>query len=264
MAVANIQECLEKLTIDLQTVTVDLDEFRDIQVAFLKAGTPDCEIPTDHAIHATLLAAAAHRGVRFILSGVNVATEGGGVPAWSQGHNDWGHIRGIHKLFGTRGIRSFPHVTPVGLMWYALIRRVRSVALLDYVDDDKGAAIRTLQQELGWRYYGGKHYESIYTRSVQGYVLPPRFGFEKRRHHLSSLIWSGQANREAAMDEIRSPDYPAQLQEQDRALVGERLGVTPNDSDRILEQQPRSSWDYPSYKKSLGANKPLLSLYRIM
>ena len=34
--------------------------------------------------------------------------------------------------------------------------------------------------ELGWRDYGGKHYESIFTRFFQGYYLPTKFGYDKR------------------------------------------------------------------------------------
>ena len=49
LAVGNIKRVLERLGIDLYTVVLDWEEFRDLQLAFLRAGVPDCEIPTDHA-----------------------------------------------------------------------------------------------------------------------------------------------------------------------------------------------------------------------
>ncbi|KAG1157275.1 hypothetical protein G6F35_019191 [Rhizopus arrhizus] len=55
--------------------------------------------------------------------------------------------------------------------------------------------MHVMQDELGWQYYGGKHYESIYTRWYQGYYLPTKFGFDKRRAHLSALVCAGQIDR---------------------------------------------------------------------
>ena len=86
LAVSNIEKTLKKLNIDLYTYVLNWDEFRDFQLSFLRASTPDAEIPTDHAILSVLYLAAVCENVRFILSGHNTATEGGGVGAWSQGH----------------------------------------------------------------------------------------------------------------------------------------------------------------------------------
>ncbi|MBK8773971.1 MAG: N-acetyl sugar amidotransferase, partial [Chitinophagaceae bacterium] len=53
---------------------------------------------------------------------------------------------------------------------------------MPYIKDDVKLL---LQKELNWKDYGGKHYESIWTRFYQGYILPVKFGIDKRKAHLS-------------------------------------------------------------------------------
>jgi hypothetical protein len=261
LSVNNIKKTLEKLGIDLYTYVIDWEEFRDLQLSFLKASTPDSEIPTDHAILAVLYRVAVRENVQYIISGHNTATEGGGVAAWSQGHADWGYIKGLQKAFGHKRLKSFPHYGPLGFAYYALIKRIRWIQLLDYIDYDKKSVMTTLENELGWIYYGGKHYESIYTRFYQGYILPEKFGFDKKRLHLSSLIWSGQMSREAALADMIINDYPLELRDQDKEFVIKKLGIPKEEFESIMSQTQRSFWDYPSYKKIVYRFKWLVGFY---
>ena len=100
LAVENIQKTLDKLDIDLDTYVIDWDEFSDLQIAFLKASVPDGEIPTDHGIDALMWQKAAEHGVKYILSGMNFATESISVTDWSYGHSDWRYIKNIHQMYG--------------------------------------------------------------------------------------------------------------------------------------------------------------------
>jgi N-acetyl sugar amidotransferase len=260
LAVSNIEKTLKTLSIDLFTYVMDWDEFKDLQLSFLKASTPDSEIPTDHAILALLYQLAARENIQYVLSGHNTATEGGGVAAWSQGHGDWLYIKSIQKQFGKISLKSFPHYGPFLYIYYTLIKKVRWHQILDYLNYDKSNALDVLQKELCWKYYGGKHYESIYTRFYQGYILPKKFGFDKKRLHLSSLIWSGQMSREQAMEEMKINEYSDDLQKQDRAFVIKKLGITEVEFEKIMNLPQKSFWDYPSYKK-IFKNKQLLSFY---
>jgi len=261
MAVSNMKKTFEKLDIDLRNYDADCEEFYDLQLAFLKASTPDSEIPTDHALLAALYEVAARENIQFILSGHNTGTEGGGVAAWSQGHGDWGYIKGVYKKFGNgTTLKSFPHYGPFRFIYYTLIKKIKWIQILDYLDYDKKDVMTILENELDWKYYGGKHYESIYTRFVQGYILPNKFGFDKRRLHLSSLIWSGQISRDDALEEMTKPDYPAELQDQDREFVEGKLGISHEEFEQIMNSSVKSFWDYPSYKKKFK-NKQLLSVY---
>jgi len=244
LAVKNIEKTLKRLDIDLYTYVLDWEEFRDLQLSFLKASTPDSEIPSDHAIFAVMRQTAAKIGVKYIVSGLNVRTESHHASAWSQGHNDWRYIWGIQRRFGTTSLRSYPHYGLLAFQRYRVTQRW--IDILNYLDYVKSEAMRTLEQEIGWTYYGGKHYESIYTRFFQGYILPVKFGFDKRRTHLSSLICSGEITREAALAELREPTYPLSMQEEDREYVVKKLGLTDKEFEAIMKLPKRTYWDYPS------------------
>ena len=245
LAVQNIHLALERLGIDLHTHVLDWEEFRDLQVAFLRASTPDSEIPTDHAIVAALVQAARKHGVRAIISGANHRTESHLPPAWSRGHMDWRYISSIHRRFGVRPLRTFPHLGYWSARRYQ--RGSQRVDMLDYLDYSRDDARRVLESELGWRDYGGKHHESIYTRFYQGYLLPRKFGFDKRKSHLSSLICSGQLSRAEALNELVLPPYPLEQQAADREYVIKKLRLTEEEFESIMCTPPRTFWDYPSY-----------------
>ena len=262
-AVRNIERALAALKIDLFTEVLDWREFRDLQIAFLRASTPDGEIPTDHAIAALLYREAARRGVRYIVDGRNLTTEGILAPSWSQGHGDWKYIRGVQSRFGTRRLRTFPHFGILELAYYTMVRRLKTVSVLNYVPYVKADVMRVIEQELGWEYYGGKHYESVYTRFFQGYILPQKFGIDKRKAHLSTLICSGQITREQALAELTAPVYPPGLLDQDRRFVVKKLELSEEEFAAIMALPPRSFWDYPSYRKHpVFRSRRLLTLYR--
>lgn len=244
LATKNIEHVLRGIGIDLHTHVVDWDEFRDLQLAFLKASTPDGEIPTDHAIGALLWKEAARRGIRYIISGMNFATESISVPDWSYGHSDWRFIKDVHRRFGSVKLKTYPRFSLAYLFYANIIRRIRIVSILNYVDYDKAQAMDLLRNELGWKDYGGKHHESIYTRFYQGYVLPRKFGVDKRYGHLSDLINAGQVSRAQALAEIRRPPYAEELQQQDLAYVSKKLRLSPAQFDELMRAPVRTFRDY--------------------
>jgi len=264
LAVSNIERTLNRLGIDLYTHVIDWREFSDLQRSFLRASTPELEVPTDHAILATLYAVAAREGVRHVLSGHNTATEGGGVGAWIEGHGDWHYIRTIHRRFGSVRLRTYPHYGVARFLYYSLLKRVQWVQILDFMEYRKEDAVRYLQDKLEWRDYGGKHFESIFTRFYLGFYLPEKFGFEVKRLHLSSIIWSGQRTREAALLEMSADDYPVELQERDREYVVKKLGLTDSEFQAFLNQPRKAFGDYPSYKRFFRHIRPLMVLYHAL
>lgn len=247
LAVSNIHKALNKLGIDLYTHVIDWEEFKDLQVAFLKASTPDSEIPSDHAIVSLMFRIADEMGIKYVISGRNYRTETHGVPAWSQGHFDWKYIKNVHKRFGKIPLVTYPHRSP----WEeeSFLKKQVWFDILNYTDYVKRDAIEILQRELGWQYYGGKHYESIYTRFFQGYILPVKFGYDKRKAHLSSLICSGEISREKALEELKNPTYAPSLQEEDREYVAKKLGLTGDEFDAIMKLPKKTIYDYPSYAR---------------
>ena len=198
IAVSNISVTLKNLGIDLHTHVIDWEEFKDIQLAFLRSGVPDCEIPSDHAIAASVHCAASRLGIRHTIWGCNARTETHLPRAWSQGHYDWGYIKAIRRRYGTGRIQTYPHLNFISYVTGYRFTQTR-LNLLDYIDYSKTGALKLLERELGWRNYGGKHHESVYTRWYQGWFLPVRFGFDKRKVHLSSLICSEEISRVEAL-----------------------------------------------------------------
>lgn len=265
LAVHNIHKALNILGIDLHTHVIDWEEFKDLQVAFLKASTPDSEIPSDHAIVSLMYQMADQMGIKNVISGRNVRTETHVPSAWSTGHFDWKYIQSVHRQFGKVPLKSYPHRT---LLQHELYRlRQNWFDILDYVDYVKSDAIKVLEKELGWQYYGGKHFESIYTRFFQGYILPVKFGYDKRRGHLSSLICSGEITRQDALVELSKPTYPPALQEEDREYVVKKLGLTDGEFQAIMDLPRKTIYDYPSYtreRRTLGGRvrKALYSIPR--
>jgi N-acetyl sugar amidotransferase len=260
LAVKNIEHIVNRLGIDLHTHVLDWPQFRDLQLAFLKASVPDGEIPTDHAILAVMMRTARQHGIPFLMSGVNLATEGILPTAWTYDVSDWAYVKAIHRRFGTRAIDRYPHFSLLDSVTYVAVRLLQTVRLLDLVEYEKSAAMRTIETELGWRYYGGKHYESIYTRFFQGHILPRKFGIDKRRAHLSTLINSGQTTRDAALDEMLQPPLPPDLEADDREYVIKKLGLASGEFDRIMALPTRSFRDYPN---SQALRQRLMKLARL-
>jgi N-acetyl sugar amidotransferase len=244
LAVSNIEKVLRRLEIELHTYVVDWEEFKNLQLSFLKASTPDGEIPTDHAILAVLYKVAGEYNIPYIITGNNFRTEGVMPPSWAYGHIDWRYIKAVHKLYGNMALRTFPHLSLLSFLYYTVVKKIRLISLLNYLDYDRTRAMQVLEEEVGWKYYGGKHYESVYTKFYQGYVLPRKFNIDKRKLHVSTLVFAGLLDRESALRELEAEPYPVDTLKEDRDFVIKKLGLSEEDLDRILRLPLKSFKDY--------------------
>ena len=247
LAVMNIESIAQKLGFDLFTYVIDWEEFRDLQVAFLKASVVDIELLTDHAISAVIHNVAKKYGIRYILSGANIVTEGVLPPHWVHRKSDWLNIRAIHKLYGKRRLKKYPKRTYFDNLRNLLFNKTETVDLLNYVHYDKEQAKATIISGLGWRDYGGKHYESIFTRFYQSYILPTKFGIDKRRAHLSTLICSGQLTRDEALRKMEEPICDPAMMASDKEYVIKKLGLSETEFAQMMELPVRAHTSYPSY-----------------
>ena len=246
LAVHNIERLLKKLGIDLHTHVVDWEEFRDLQLSFLKASVGNSEIPTDHGIIALLYRTAAANGVKYILHGGNFATESIMPATWMEDPLDLRFLRAIHRRHGTRRLSTFPTLGYTKLVYYTFVRRIRYIGVLNYLTYDKEQAMRFLETEFGWRRYEGKHFESIYTRWFQGYLLPRKFGMDKRRPHFASMIISGQMTREAALEELKGEPYDPSLAREDVQYIRRKFGLSESEFEAIMNAPPKGLADYPN------------------
>ena len=249
LAVQNIERLLKKLNIDLYTHVIDWEEFKDLQKAFIKSSILNLEIPTDHAIDSLLFKMADKYGLKYILSGSNLVTEGfignsGGSSLDDRLLND------IYKKFGTKKkLKTYPSISIWNLAYKIIVKKIKYIPILNYIDYDKEKAIKFLEKEFGWRRYGGKHYESIFTRFFQGYILPNKYNYDKRKMHLSNLIMSKQISRREALNELNKDPYPNQeLLKEDINFFLKKFNFTKSEFQIIMNIKPRETSKFKSYE----------------
>jgi len=266
LAVSNIEKVLDILGIDLYTHVINWEAFKNCQIAFLKSSTPDGEIPTDHAINAVLFQIALKNKVKYIINGMNFATEGMAVPSWSYGHSDWRYIKNIYQTFGVKKqhVKEYPHFSLINLAYYIIVKRIKVVSILNYIKYDRSEAVNSITKELGWVEYPQKHYESIYTRFFQGYYLVNKFGFDKRRGHLSDLIRSNQFSREEALLSIKKSPYNNKRNMQDDIeFVRKKFGLSIKEFDTIINAPNKSHQEYKNMEKYIEKLKTIYNTFRL-
>jgi N-acetyl sugar amidotransferase len=248
IAVTNIHNVVRKLEIDLYTHVIDWEEFKDLQISFIRAGVVDIELLTDHAITAIFYKLLKKEGVKYMISGSNIVTEAIMPESWSYAKWDKRNIKAIHNQFGTVPIKTFP--------MYGFYEKIkndytsRTVRILDYIDYNKEDAIQVLKVELDWKSYGGKHHESFFTKFYQLYILPNKFDADKRYAHLSTLINSGQITKEEAKKELEKPLYPSkEAENEDIDYFCKKIGLSRDEFKRIISEPPVPHTHYPNGQK---------------
>ncbi len=261
LAVHNIERIVERCNFDLHTIVLDWEDVRELQLAYLRSGVSNQDVPQDHAFSAGLFRDAAERKIRYVLSGGNIATESVFPRAWHGWAMDRRNLRAIHRRFGTEKLRTFP---TIGFFRYYVINpyvhRVRVVRPLNYLPYDRDAAIAELTERVRYKPYGRKHGESQFTRFFQNHYLPERYGFDKRRPHLSSMILSGQLTRDEALAELERPLYEEAELTGDKAYFEKKLRLAPGQLDELLEAPRRSHRDFPNQERRYAALKRLQHL----
>lgn len=250
-AVKNIKYVVGKLGFDYESYVLDWEEFKDLQLAFLKASVPEIETPTDVAIPAALHKVAAKYNVKYILSGGNFATEGILPKEWHYNAKDVTYLKAIQKQFGTKKLKTFPTFGFLKEIYYKFVKGIRIIYILNYVPYAKKEAVSLLEKELDWKYYGGKHYESKYTGFVQSYILPEKFNIDYRRATFSTQICAGEITREEALAELTKKPYDAIKAEEEKIYLSKKLGISLDEFNEIMALPPKSYKDYPNDKKKL-------------
>lgn len=254
LAQRNVKNIVKKLGLKWERCDFDNPAYHDLQVSFLKASVINAEAPTDHLITALLYRIARRERVRWIITGGNVVTEGIMPKAWGYDAKDWRHIKAIQKKFGKYCIDDFPHLTLWHWCWFTFISRIKFFPILNWIPYNREKARQELEQ-LDWIDYEKKHFESVYTRFYQAYILPKKFGIDKRRAHLSTLINSGQLSRQEALRELEEPYYPKEDQERDKEIICRKLGISIASFEGFMEQEVK---DFRSY----GSNERWFRLFK--
>ena len=245
-AVNNIEKLVDGLGVDLHTEVVNWQEMKDLQLAFFKAGVPHLDTPQDHAFFAGLYNFAAKKHFKYILTGANYSTECVREPLqWHYHASDLRQLRDIHRRFGAQPLRTFPLADILKFkLYYRFVKGVRVVKPLNHVHFIKEDAMNELVDKFGWQKYAHKHYESRFTRFYEGYWLPRKFGYDKRRAHFSSLILTGQLTRQQALDKIALPAYDPETVAQDFEYIATKLGLAVSELQALMDAPNHSYRDY--------------------
>jgi len=247
--------------VDLYTHVIDWTEYRRLMQAFFDADVIDIELLYDNAMLAVNYQQAARYGVKFILAGTNTATEGMRLPhAWNWSKFDKRNIKAIARQFGSVRIDSFPAIGTLDRLWHEVVRKRRWISFLDYLEYNKSDALEALQRDYGYKPYPYKHYESIFTRFYQGYILPHKFGVDKRRTHLSTLIVSEQMTRGDALKDLENIPYVSrQMLEEDQQYFLKKMGWKPEQLKEYLSRPEKPHTAYASEREFYGR---LAGVYR--
>lgn len=260
VAVENINRLVRQLGSDYASYVLPWTDFRQVQLAFLKASVPEAETPTDVAIQRAVFSEASRHGVRFILSGGNLASEGILPVSWHYNARDTRYSYSI--LDAAKCPRA--HFASLKFGWpeeiyYRGVRRIRTLYPLNSIIYDKTKARQKLESEYQWKYYGSKHGESKYTRYVQTYYLPTKHGIDYRRATLSSEICLAVVERDRALEALKSSPFDPASVEAEQKYIAKKLNISDAELDAIVRLPPKYYRDFPNDEQFLAR---LYDLYR--
>lgn len=270
LAVKNIENIIKKTGFDLYTYVINWDDFKDLQLAYIKASVIDIEVPTDQLIYASLHRIARKYKIKSIINGNNISSEGILPLSWYYADKlDIVNTEEIHKRFGTKKLKDMPKLGLIKQLINQKLYKMYSISPLNLLDYDKNKVKQQLISEFGWRDYGGKHYESIFTRFYQGYILPRKFKVDKRRAHLATLVAANIITRNEALEELSKPTYDLELQKQDLEYALKKFDLTKEEFESYMNQKPiphafyGTQWDKKHFRKYFYFRKiigPILDL----
>ncbi|WP_159479163.1 N-acetyl sugar amidotransferase [Chryseobacterium sp. 18068] len=254
-AVLNIEKLVTKLNLELYTDVVNWNEMKDLQRAFFQAQIAEQDGPQDIAFFSSLYKFARKNNIKYVFTGANYSTECCREP------EEWGAYPGIdktlildiHKKFGKRKLSTFPIVDIfVYKIYYKYFGGMKVFHPLNYVSYIKKDAEKLLAEKFGWEPFQHKHHESRFTRFIEDFWLPKKFGFDKRKAHLSSLILTGQLTRDEALQRISKPELDEQMQLNEKTYIAQKLDFLENEFNNLFHGTNKTYKDYKSKRRLIG------------
>jgi N-acetyl sugar amidotransferase len=255
IATENIRKVLGKLDVDLYTHVTDNAEADDIFRSFFYANVAELEASTDLALAETMYRAASKYKVKYIFEGHSFVTEG--ITPVGRNYFDGKYVQSIHKMFGQKPMKTYPLMTFSRFLYWTLIKRIRKIRPYWYLDYNKEEARGILEKEFGWQYYGGHHLENRMTAFFHSYYMPRKFNTDFRNNTLSAVVRMGKKTREEAWAEYNTPPY---MEDELLEYFKKRLGLSEEEFDRVMQEKPKSWFEYPTYKKRFELLKPVFAI----
>ena len=89
-----------------------------------------------------------------------------------------------------------------------------------------------------------------------------KFGIDKRRAHLATLVNSGEVTREDALAEMQKD--PTEGTRQDKEYVAKKLGLSEAEFDELMALPLKTHHDYPNLAARLARLKRVIQSGRRM
>ena len=260
-SVNNIERIVNGLNLDLFTEVINWDEMKDLQVSFLKSGVPHIDTPQDHAYFATMYKFASKNNIKTILTGGNYSTECIRNPIeWMYYQSDGSQLKNIHKIYGTKELKSFPMTN---ILWHKIylpyIKGIKVFRPLDLIKYVKKEAQDLLINKFGFIPYKQKHFESRFTKFYESYWLYKRFGYDVRRVQFSSLILTKQMTREDALTELENPPYSESNITKEKDFIANKLDISLDDLNTYFQIDKKTYKDYRNESKIYNIGEKFMS-----
>lgn len=261
LAVSNIEKLVNYCGFDLHTHVMNWPEVRDLQLAYLKAGVANQDVVQDHAFFASLYHFAVDNKINYVINGGNIATEGVFPRSWHHAAMDALNLHAIHKKYGSMPLKEYKTIDFFRYyLYYPFVKRMKVVRPLNYLPYSKVLALSELVEKVDYKPYERKHGESRFTRFFQNYYLPAKFGIDKRKPHLSSMILSGLITREQALEELAMPLYDENELREDKYYIAKKLRITVEQLDVFVSSPGHSYSEFTNWDSRYAFVKRTQSL----
>ena len=245
IAVENIYKLTKKLNVDLETYVVNYEEIKTLLKAYMRAGLPWIDTPTDKAIKAVMYKVASEEKIKFIIRGNDFRSEGKQPKEWTYSDNK--QLRFIYKKFGDDvKLKTYPKLPLYKYAYYGFVKQIKDIRPLYYLDYDKQKARKILKDNFGWEDYGGHHHENLFTKFAIAYWLPRKFNIDKRKISLSAQIVNGMLSRQEAIEILKKPAGNDSEFAELRDYIIKKLGLTKHEFEEIWNSPGKQIFEYPS------------------
>ena len=194
-AIFNMKQLVQKLNVDFIEFYVNKEEFDNLNKAFLMAGTPDCDIPNDIAMTKIMYETCEKYNIKYILNGHCYKTEGSTPKAWT--YMDAKYIKDVYRKFFKKELVNYPLFDFKDQLHYNTLN-IEQIRPFHFQDVNRFELDEEMKKFIGYKSYGWKHGENSYTDFVGSYLLPRKFGIDKRIVYLSARIRTGLLTKDEA------------------------------------------------------------------
>ena len=245
IAVANIKNMTSVLGVDLETYVIDYEEIKDLMRAYMKAGLPWIDVPTDIAIRSILYKMANKEKIKYIFTGQDFRTEGKQPTEWT--YSDQRQLKYLHNRFGQVKLKTYPLVSIWQLLYLGYLKNIKLYSAFSFINYNKTKAQKYLKNKYNWQYYGEHHHENLFTKFAIGYWMYEKFGIDKRKITYSAQALSGEISRDEALNKINTKPYTEEEIGEDLNYILNKLSFTKKEFEIIWNSPNKSFGDFPSY-----------------